>query len=70
MTKDERLIQIPLEEYKELLVIKGRYEELIKKENILSNQKIALINGIPYEEFEKEYGTFKINCDTENKEIK
>ena len=40
--KEERLIQIPLEEYKELLIIKGRYEELTKKEFISSNQKISL----------------------------
>ena len=34
MNKEERLIQIPLEEYKELLEIKGKYEE-IKKHPII-----------------------------------
>ena len=53
MGKEERLIQIPLEEYKELLVIKGRYEELIKKEIILPN-RITYINGVPIQEYEKE----------------
>ena len=65
--KEERLIQIPLEEYKELLIIKGRYEELVKKEIILPNQKITYINGVPIQECEKEYDTYKITCDMENK---
>lgn len=65
--KEERLIQIPLEEYKELLVIKGRYEELVKKEIILPNQKITYINGIPIQECEKEYDTYKITCNMESK---
>ena len=67
MNKEERLIQIPLEEYKELLVIKGRYQELIKKEIILPNQKITYINGVPVQEYEKEYDTYKITCNVENK---
>lgn len=61
--KEERLIQIPLEEYKELLIIKGRYEELVKKEIILPNRKITYINGVPIQECEKEYDTYKITCD-------
>lgn len=65
--KEERLIQIPLEEYKELLVIKGRYEELVKKEIILPNQKITYINGTPIQEYKKEYDTYKITCDLERK---
>ena len=65
--KEERLIQIPLEEYKELLIIKGRYEELVKKEIILPNQKITYINGTPIQEYEKEYDTYKITCDLESK---
>lgn len=64
-TEEEKLIQIPLEEYKELLITKGRYEELIKKETTLP--KITYINGIPVQEFEKEYGTYKITCDSESK---
>lgn len=64
--KEERLIQIPLEEYKELLVIKGRYEELVKKEIILPNQKITYINGVPIQEYEKEYDTYKITCNMES----
>ena len=65
--KEERLIQIPLEEYKELLVIKGRYEELVKKEILLPNQKTTYINGIPIQKYEKEYDTYKITCNAENK---
>jgi hypothetical protein len=65
--KEERLIQIPLEEYKELLIIKGRYEELVKKEIILSNQKITYVNGVPIQEYEKEYDTYKITCNLESK---
>ena len=64
--KEERLIQIPLEEYKELLIIKGRYEELIKKEIILPNQKITYINGVPIQEYEKEYDSYKITCNIES----
>ena len=60
MNKDERLIQIPLEEYKELLIIKGRYEEL--------NQKITYVNGVPVQEYIKELKPpYKITCDLENK---
>ena len=67
MGKEERLIQIPLEEYKELLVIKGRYEELIKKEIILPN-RITYINGVPIQEYEKELKPpYKITFDLESK---
>lgn len=62
--KEERLIQIPLEEYKELLVIKGRYEELAKKEIILP--KVTYINGVPVSEYEKE-NAYEINCCSEIK---
>ena len=65
--KEERLIQIPLEEYKQLLIIRGRYEELAKKEIIFSNEKITYINGVPIQEYEKEYDTYKINCNMNNK---
>ena len=65
--KEERLIQIPLEEYKELLVIKGRYEELVKKEIILPKPNITYVNGVPIQEYEKEYDTYKITCNMENK---
>ena len=66
MNKEERLIQIPLEEYKELLIIKGRYEELVKKEIVFPNQKITYINGVPIQEYEKEYDTYKITCDMQD----
>lgn len=65
--KEERLIQIPLEEYKELLIIKGRYEELVKKEIVFPNQKITYVNGVPIQEYEKEYDTYKITCNVESK---
>ena len=65
--KEERLIQIPLEEYKELLVIKGRYEELVKKEIVFPNQRITYVNGVPIQEYEKKYDTYKISCNIENK---
>ena len=61
--KEEIFIQIPLEEYKELLVIKGRYEELTKKEFILPNQKITYIKGAPIQE----YDTYKITCNVRSK---
>lgn len=64
--KEESLIQIPLEEYKELLVIKGRYEELVKKSIILPNQQITYIDGVPIQKYEKEYDTYKITCDMES----
>lgn len=68
MNKEERLIQIPLEEYKELLIIKGRYEELIKKEIILPNKKYPYINGVPVQKYIKELKPpYKITCDIENK---
>lgn len=65
--KEEKFIQIPLEEYKELLIIKGRYEELVKKEFILPNKKITYIGGVPIQECEKEYDTYKITCNVESK---
>lgn len=66
--KEERLIQIPLEEYKELLVIKGRYEEIVKKEIIFPNQKITYINGVPIQEYAKELKPpYKITCNLESK---
>ena len=67
MNKEERLIQISLEEYKELLIIKGRYEELVKKEIVFPNQKITYVNGVPIQEYEKEYDTYKITCNMERK---
>ena len=67
MNKEERLIQISLEEYKELLIIKGRYEELVKKEIVFPNQKITYVNGVPIQEYEKEYDTYKITCNMESK---
>ena len=63
MNKEERLIQIPLEEYKELLVIKGRYEELIKKSFIPT---ITYIDGKP---IPKEYDTYKITCNVEEEKV-
>lgn len=65
--KEETLIQIPLEEYKELLVIKGRYDELVKKEILLPNQRITYIDGIPVQKLKKEYDTYKITCNVESK---
>ena len=64
--KEEKLIVIPLEEYKELLVIKGRYEELAKKSIILPNETITYINGIPAQ-LKKENDTYKITCNMESK---
>ena len=36
-TKSKIMIEIPLEEYKELLVIKGKYEELKSQQTISWN---------------------------------
>ncbi len=63
--KEERLIQIPLEEYKELLIIKGRYEELVKKEIVFPTPTITYVDGVPV--YEKEYDTYKVTCDLESK---
>ena len=63
----EQKIEITLEEYKELLIIKGRYEELVKKEFTLPNQKITYVDGIPIQEWKKEYDTYKITCDLKGK---
>ena len=65
--KEERLIQIPLEEYKELLIIKGKYEELIRKEIISPPKTITYIDGVPIQEYGKEYDTHKITCNMESK---
>lgn len=64
MNKEERLIQIPLEEYKELLEIKGKYEEL--KSQILSTPPtIIKWNGNPLNPtFEEPY---KVTCMEEGK---
>lgn len=63
MNKEERLIQIPLEEYKELLIIKGRYKELIKKSFIPT---ITYIDGEP---IPKEYDTYKITCNVGEEKV-
>ena len=62
---DEATITITLEEYKELLVIKGKYEEL--------KERIQQIGGVPYKNniiyrnaddlFEKEVKPYKVTCD-------
>lgn len=62
---DESTITITLEEYKELLVIKGKYEEL--------KERIQQIGGVPYKNniiyrnaddlFEKEVKPYKVTCD-------
>ena len=62
---DEATITITLEEYKELLVIKGKYEEL--------KERIQQIVGVPYKTniiyrnagdlFEKEVKPYKVTCD-------
>ena len=62
---DEATITITMEEYKELLVIKGKYEEL--------KERIQQIGGVPYKTniiyrnaddvFEKEVKPYKVTCD-------
>ena len=62
MMKDNK-ITIDLEEYKELLIIKGRYEELIKKTFIPT---ITYIDGKP---IPKEYDTYKITCNVGEEKV-
>lgn len=62
---DEATITITMEEYKELLIIKGKYEEL--------KERIQPIGWVPYRTnityinagdlFEKEVKPYKVTCD-------
>lgn len=48
--EEEVIIRIPFEEYKELLIIKGKYEELkeINKPLVVFDDKKDNINIMPY----------------------
>ncbi len=58
-SEKQQIIAIPLEEYKELLIIKGKYEELSKKYPTLQFKENELNTGehtLPYEPIPP-YGT-------------
>lgn len=59
MDKEERLIQIPLQEYKELLEIKGKYEEL-KSQILTTPPTIINWNGKPLAPIYEE--PYKVTC--------
>ena len=62
---DEATITITMEEYKELLIIKGKYEEL--KERIQPIGWVLYRTNITYTNagdlFEKEVKPYKVTCD-------
>lgn len=57
----QEIITIPMEEYKELLIIKGKYEEL-KNKNIIS------IPSVWNDEIKYEY-PYKVTCATSEIEM-
>lgn len=57
MKTEERLIKIPLEEYKELLITKGRYEELVKP-FITTNSP----NIVPLRENTPTHDIYEVSC--------
>lgn len=64
--KNHKMITIPLEEYKELLVIKGKYEELKYRGTGLTwYPYIPNIPTITWDNY-----PYTITCDYENYEIK
>ena len=42
-------------------------KNLLKKNLYHQIKKLAYVNGIPFEEFKKEFDTYKITCDFESK---
>lgn len=69
---DTETITITLKEYKELLIIKGKYEELKEqKQQITSvpwNTHITYKNADDW--LEKEVKPYKVTCDLSQKEVK
>lgn len=61
---DEATITITMEEYKELLIIKGKYEELKERQQITY---VPWLTNITYKNtddlFEKEVKPYKVTCD-------
>lgn len=64
MENDNRLISIPMNEYKELLIIKGKYEEL--KSQQTSKVNLPLIREYSGKHLEPE--EYKISCSSINLE--
>ena len=61
---DEATITITMEEYKELLIIKGKYEELKESQQITYvpwRTNITYTNTDDF--FEKEVKPYKVTCD-------
>ena len=61
----QETITIPLEEYKELLVIKGKYEELKGKESVSAFPTYPNITYLNSEVFKYPY---KITCESKESE--
>lgn len=61
---DEATITITMEEYKELLIIKGKYEELKERQQITY---VPWRTNVTYKNtddlFEKEVKPYKVTCD-------
>ena len=56
---DEQMITIPLEEYKELLIMKGKYEELKSLYTPTFNTKITYRN---FEDDKELKPPYKVTC--------
>ena len=67
---DTETITITLKEYKELLIIKGKYEELKERQQITY---VPWRTNITYTNtddlFEKEVKPYKVTCDLSQKEV-
>ena len=50
-SEKQQIIGIPLEEYKELLIIKGKYEELKQTPKLYCNKDDGQIVSPPYTNF-------------------
>lgn len=64
----EKLIAIPLDEYKELLIIKGKYEELSKKPEVL-HIKPAELGGYKNIDPFPPQPEYKITCNNCEEEL-
>lgn len=62
--EQQKVITITLEEYKELLMIKGKYEEL--KE---INKPVITYRGITFNDEKPIISPYKVTCDNTKREI-
>ena len=69
---DTETITITLKEYKELLIIKGKYEELKERQQQQQIPCVPWNTHITYNTddlFEKEVKPYKVTCDLSQKEV-